>query len=275
MLTNEANIAAGIDARMSSVDILDPRMEGRHILRTDPHCHILPGLDDGSPNLKMSFKMARRMVQAGVQTVIATPHGVHPAIDTNVHPDFLREQVQNLNDALQREGIPLQVFPGTEIYLRSRIIEIFDKGQLITWADQGRFILVELGFQRCSDNLLWAVDELIARGLTPIIAHPERYLWLPQQPKLFTELRDRGCVFQFNMMSINGHFGPRLKGIVLRLMQHAGEFIIGSDSHSDNDKYFNVTAAQEQLKTIGLLSDDGQVLPGTKKSTPDLDVVWD
>lgn len=262
----------GIQSNMTLVDILDPRVEGKHLMRTDPHCHILPGLDDGSRNLQMSLKMARRMESLGIQTVIATPHGAHPAIETNVHPDFLREQVHRLNERFQEEGILLTVRPGTEVFLRKRVIEMYDKGELITWADQGRFILVELGFQRCSDNVLWAIDELIARGLTPIIAHPERYLWLPQQPWLFQEMRDRGCVFQFNMMSINGHFGPRLKKIVVDLMNHAGEFIIGSDSHSDADKYFDFPAARLVLQKAGLMDENGTVLPGEKTGIPDLSV---
>src|SRR5690606_4333866 len=93
----------GIQSNMTLVDILDPRVEGKHLMRTDPYCHILPGLDAGSRNLQMSLKMARRMESRGSQTVIATPHGAHPAIETNVHPDFLREQVHRLNERFQEE----------------------------------------------------------------------------------------------------------------------------------------------------------------------------
>src|SRR5690349_15218649 len=97
----------------SASAFLDPRVEGRFVIRTDPHCHILPGLDDGSRDLSMSLKMAREMVRRGIENVVATPHGAHPGIDTHVHPDFLREQVARLSASLEREGIPLKVFPGT------------------------------------------------------------------------------------------------------------------------------------------------------------------
>ncbi len=249
---------------------LDPRVEGRYVIRTDPHCHILPGLDDGSPSLKMSLRMARRMAALGIQNAVATPHGVHPGIDTNVDPDFLREQVDGLNQALTDEGIPLRVFPGTEIFLRRRIMNQFDNGRLLTWADQGRFILVELGFQRKSGGVLEVIDHFIAAGLTPIIAHPERYLWLPEDVSLFVELRDRGCIFQFNTMSINGHFGPRTRDLAMRLLPHAGSFIVGTDSHHDADRYFDFDDVKAVLNRLNLIDDSGLVTAGKSDTIPDL-----
>ncbi len=255
---------------VASNTLLDPRVEGQYIIRTDPHCHILPGLDDGAPNIEMSLKMARRMVSIGIQNVIATPHGVHPAIDTNIDPDFLREQVAGINETLQGEGIPLRVFPGTEVFLRRRIRQMFEKGQIITWADQGQFILMELGFQRRSAGVLEVVDYFLDLGITPIIAHPERYLWLPDDPALFTELRDRGCVFQFNTMSINGHFGPKTQQLALRLLPSSGSFIIGTDSHHDADRYFDLNAIKARLKELGLQDENGSYKVSTPAPVPDL-----
>ncbi len=82
----------------------------------------------GRPSVRMSLRMARRMVALGIKNVVATPHGVHPGIETNVEPDFLRDQVAALNQVLQEEGIPLQVFPGTEVYLRRRVMRLFRCG---------------------------------------------------------------------------------------------------------------------------------------------------
>lgn len=250
--------------------IIDPRIEGKYLIRTDPHCHILPGLDDGSPDMQMSLQMAQRMVAAGVKRAIATPHGAHPGIETFVHPDFLREQVAKLREVLASERVPLEVLPGTEIFLRGRVLDLYDRGELITWADQGRFILVELGFQRRSDSLFTVIDGLINRGLTPIVAHPERYLWLVNEAETFATLRDKGCIFQFNMMSINGHFGPRMQELALRLMECAGEFIVGTDSHFDASKYFDFEAAKKQLAARGLVDENGEVKAGVDESVPDL-----
>lgn len=253
--------------------ILDPVIEGREIIRTDPHCHILPGLDDGSPDMTMSLRMARRMVQTGIQRAIATPHGAHPGIETDVHPDFLREQVALLRGALASADIPLEILPGTEVFLREPILDLYDRGELITWADQGRYILVELGFQRHCDGLFDVIDGLIERGLTPIIAHPERYLWLPNEPETFAALRDKGCIFQFNMMSINGHFGGRMQQVAFRLMQCAGPFIVGTDSHSDAAKYFDFPAAKKHLADLGLIDENGEIQAGSSVEIPDLNAL--
>lgn len=250
--------------------LLDPRVEGQYVIRTDPHCHILPGLDDGAPTIAMSLRMARRMVSLGIKNVIATPHGIHPGIDTNVDPEFLREQVAQLNQILLNEGIPLLVFPGTEIFLRRRVIGQFEKGRLLTWADQGQFILMELGFQRRSEGALEVVDYFLDRGIIPIIAHPERYLWLPSEIEFFMELRDRGCIFQFNTMSINGHFGLRTRDLAMRLLPHAGHFIIGTDSHHDADRYFDFSAIKAALESLGLLNENGLVTASRVDTVPDL-----
>lgn len=256
------------DMTVSPAGLLDPRIEGRILMRTDPHCHILPGLDDGSANLNMSLAMARRMIDVGIERVVATPHGAHPFIETYVHPDFVREQVQALQQHLDREGLELQVLPGTEVYIGRSVLDLYDAGELITWADQGKFILVELGFQEPCETMLDVIDGLMERGLTPIVAHPERYTWLPQQIGVFHELRERGCIFQFNMMSINGHFGPRLQALVLELMQHGDDFIIGSDSHSDAWKYFDFPAAKKALGLVGLVGPNDEILSGTKAGLP-------
>src|SRR5690606_28957562 len=133
-----------------------------------------------------------------------------------------------------------------------RIRQLFEKGELITWADQGRYILMELGFQRRSEGVLEVVDFFLDGGITPIIAHPERYLWLPGDAVLFAELRDRGCIFQFNTMSINGHFGKRTQDVALRLLPCSYHFIIGTDSHSDADKYFDLAAVKAKLAALGM-----------------------
>lgn len=238
-------------------DFLDPRIEGRHIIRTDPHCHILPGLDDGARSMDISLRMARRMVSVGILNAVATPHGIHPGIETNVDPNFLRDQVHLLNQALQRAGIPLTIYPGTEVFLRGRVRQALDEGKLITWADQGKFILTELGFQRHSAKTLAVIDHFIEAGLTPIIAHPERYGWLPTEAPLFEELRERGCVFQYNTMSINGHFGDRIQSLVTRLIPASGNFIIGTDSHNDSDRYFDMENIRRTLTELGLRNEDG------------------
>lgn len=237
---------------MTESMLLDPRVEGEFVIRTDPHCHILPGLDDGARDLEMSLRMARRMEALGIKRVVATPHGVHPGIETNTNPEFLREQVGLLNEVLVRAGIDLKVLPGTEVFLRRRVRDRFERGEIMTWADQGRFILMELGFQRRSEGALEVVDYFLEAGIITIIAHPERYLWLANEPELFAELRDRGCIFQFNTMSINGFFGERTQEMALRMLPLSGQFIIGTDSHHDADRYFDFENVKTTLRRLNL-----------------------
>ena len=74
----------------------------------DFHCHILPGLDDGAQNLEESLALARQCVSAGVDTVVATPHGHGSVFDTLL--PRRAEAFQMLSDALVNEGIPLKLY---------------------------------------------------------------------------------------------------------------------------------------------------------------------
>jgi len=231
--------------------ILDPVVEGQYLIRTDPHCHIIPGIDDGSPDIEMSIRMARREAELGVKNIVATPHGNHPAIDVNTDPDYLRGRVAKLNETFARENIQITILPGTEVFLTSRVLKLLDRGDLMTWADQGRYLLIELGFQEHCNDVMSLVDEIISRKLTPIIAHPERYLWIDAEPEIFDDLTARGCIMQFNTMSINGHFGADIQRRAARLIGKADKMMFGTDSHHDASRYFDFAAARERVNSWG------------------------
>jgi protein-tyrosine phosphatase len=231
--------------------ILDPVQEGEFLIRTDPHCHIIPGIDDGSPNIGMSLRMARRQASLGVKNIVATPHGNHPGIEVNTHPDYLRAEVAKLNKVFSDERIEINILPGTEVYLTRAVPGLLDRSELMTWADQGRHLLVELGFQEHSKDLLLLIDDIFSRNLVPIIAHPERYLWIDDEPEIYHELNERGCVMQFNTMSINGHFGLEIQRRAAWLIGKAKKMMVGTDSHHDAERYFEFDLARERVNRWG------------------------
>jgi protein-tyrosine phosphatase len=238
--------------------IFDLEQESRHILRIDPHCHILPGVDDGSKSLEMSLNMARRAVGFGIEHMVATPHGCHPALKCDGTPEDLRRRVADLNAELEKAGISLRTSPGTEILLSDRVPELFESGELLTWADQGRYVLIELGFHKCPDCAFDVLNYFIDRGFEPILAHPERYTWLPAQHETVHRLADLGCWFQINVMSINGLWGDMQQQMSWKLMREVPRWIIGTDSHSDADKFWGIEEVRSALSERGIVRGNNQ-----------------
>jgi len=237
--------------------VIDLEEESRYLLRTDAHCHIIPGVDDGSKSLEMSLNMARRAASFGCRTMVATPHGCHPALKCHLSPTDLRRRATDLNSALAEQNIPVTVLPGTEYLLNGQIPELYEDGQVITWADQNRYILIELGFHHV-DPCMWDVlNYFVDNGVTPLLGHPERYTWLPEQPDTIRRLADLGCFFQINVMSINGLWGRMQQEMGFRLMRYAPRWIIATDSHSDADKFWGINDVRNATVAAGVWKADG------------------
>jgi protein-tyrosine phosphatase len=211
--------------------------------------------------MEMSLNMARRAVGFGFTHMVATPHGCHPALKCDLSPDLLRRKVAKLNHALAEAQIPLRTSPGTEILLNQAVPEMFEAGGLLTWADQNEYVLIELGFHHMPDCVFDVLNFFVNRGLTPILAHPERYTWLPAQPQIVRRLADLGCWFQINVMSINGLWGEMQQEMAWRLMSYVPRWMVGTDSHSDADKFWGIDQVRTALMERGLWNGPGEPRP--------------
>lgn len=236
----------------------DLAQEGLHIIRTDPHSHILPGIDDGSDSIDTSVRMAENAVRLGIENLVATPHGLHSAFADEVTAGRVRELVGQLNDELADLEIPLTVYPGMEIYMSERIPVAFEAGELLTWADQKKYVLIELGFRGRAAFESEILEFLESRGLTPIIAHPERYRWIYAQPKTIDQWNEREYYFQINVMSINGQWGSDAQKFAMDVMKKTDRWIIGTDSHSDAPRFWDITGARVVMQKEGILDANGQ-----------------
>lgn len=197
---------------------------------TDIHCHILPGIDDGAYDLDTALAMARAAVKAGFKTLIATPHYETYCFENT--REVVLAQVAEFQSALDREGIPLQVLPGSEVMLGSEIPKLLSQQRLMTLRDEGRQLLVELPLQTFP---LWAeavLYEIQLQGIQTVLAHPERYNWLDSKLEWLYEYKEKGGLVQGNLGSLMGKYGSRAeKKAQLMLREELADFW-GSDAHS-------------------------------------------
>lgn len=200
-------------------------------MKTDYHCHILPGLDDGAQNIEESLFLARKLVEWGFERAICTPHSSYRYRN---NPSTVLPAYIALLNALEAEGINLQLFPSMEYRI---IPEVWPLDKLLLEPWDVNHILIEFPIRSCEFfGELIPVDEvnkLIADGYQPVLAHPERYQYLNMDE--LARLHDLGCEFQMNLGSIHGFYGEEVRHTA-ELIQSEGWYgYTGTDLH--NKKY--------------------------------------
>ena len=214
-------------------------------MSVDIHCHILPGIDDGSKALAQSLAMARIAVDDGISTVFATPHHLNGVYKNPAQQ--VRKGVQDLQDALNAEGIALRLLPGSEHHLVPELPDALAGGSAITMGDFGRAVLVELPVHTIpmgSDDLL---EQILAQGLTPIIAHPERNSDLRRTPERLGEWVAMGSLAQVTAQSCTGQFGEPIQIAAREMVCRGLIHFIASDAHRDRRRIPQLRAAGRQV----------------------------
>jgi len=211
----------------------------------DFHTHILCGLDDGAKTIEESIEMCRMSYQDGIRTIVATPH-ILPGIYKNDRPTILskvqelQSAICNLQSAMHLDSelrtpnskLPLRVLPGADVHFSSDILQRYEKGEIVTVNDQGRYLMVEFASQGIPFQAEEVLFKLLTKGIIPIISHPERNMEIGQKPKRYYEIIRMGCLGQVTAMSLTGDFGSGIKRIAEKLLSKRLIHIIASDTHS-------------------------------------------
>ncbi|OPZ72745.1 MAG: Tyrosine-protein phosphatase YwqE [Firmicutes bacterium ADurb.Bin456] len=196
----------------------------------DIHTHILPGLDDGPDSLEEALEMARRAVAGGARIMVATPHVV-----AGLYPNSREAVLAALGEfrrVLEENSIPLTVLPGAECRLEPDLDERLARGELLTINDGGRYLLVELPPMLVPEYTAQVCYQLRLRGVTPIIAHPERNAGLVREPGLLYDLISRGALSQITAGSLTGHLGSAAAAAAKKFLGLGYVQFIASDAHS-------------------------------------------
>ncbi len=212
----------------------------------DIHTHILPGLDDGAASLEESLQMAGIAVAGGISAVVATPHVISGLYDNT--RQRIKEAVDLLNRYLVEEDIPLPVLPGAEYRLEPALPRLLDEGRLVTINDTGRYLLIELPSDLVPDYTEQLLYEIQLRGVTPILAHPERNPGLSRDPGRLSRLAQRGVLAQVTAGSIQGRFGQIARRTALKMLDTGVAQVVASDAHSTRRRSPALTAAAREVE---------------------------
>ncbi|MBI3271953.1 MAG: hypothetical protein HYZ53_23370 [Planctomycetes bacterium] len=195
----------------------------------DLHAHVLPGVDDGPKEPADALAMARKAWADGIRTQFATPHTLNGAYTTP--RSLVLRKVAELREALREEGIGLELVPGGEVHVHESILDLLASGELPTLADRGRHLLLEFPFERVPGVVPDLLFRLRLKGVTPVIAHPERNDELQSSPKGVESLLRQGAWMQVTGGSFTGDFGTAARDLAFLLLDLDQVHLIGSDAH--------------------------------------------
>ncbi|HZG17439.1 MAG TPA: CpsB/CapC family capsule biosynthesis tyrosine phosphatase [Candidatus Bathyarchaeia archaeon] len=214
----------------------------------DIHCHILPGLDDGARSIEEAVAMARNAWHDGITDMIATPHTCDGIYHNSLSQ--IKEAVEQLQRVLTDQGIPLKLHAGAEIHIHHELVANLQAAKLATLCDQHTYVLLELPsiqLPRFTDQL---IEELLALGLTPIIAHPERLEVLCNQPQRLAGWIAQGAVAQVTADSLVGKMGKSTKRATEAMIKNRLVHLLASDAHHATHRRAELSAAFSVLAKL-------------------------
>jgi tyrosine-protein phosphatase YwqE len=201
-------------------------------LSVDMHSHLLPGIDDGLQELEHSVSFIRDLKQLGYKKLICTPHILSDLYPNT--PKTILPKLDLVRKALKSAGVDMQVEAAAEYMIDHDFAELIGrtkKEDLLTI--NGNYILVEMSYLSPSPNVEQVIFDLRMIGLTPILAHPERYNYYHHKFEQYERFRELGCKLQVNLLSLTGGYGPHVKRAAEKLFKHQMVDFLGTDMHHD------------------------------------------
>lgn len=191
----------------------------------DLHSHILSEQDDGAQSLRESLAMARMAVDSGIRAMVATPH----CADDRTREVYGAWQL--LREALEENGIPLRLYLGMEIFGTPDTARMLREGKLFA-LNGSRYPLIEFSFRSDGEEESDILHSICRAGYRPLVAHPERYAYIQENPDLINRWHRMGCLFQVNRGSLLGRFGRHARETAFELVERGFATVIASDAHS-------------------------------------------
>lgn len=211
----------------------------------DLHCHILPEIDDGARDWDESLKMARLAVDEGITHILATPHHMNRSW---INPKgVVVPLVNELQDRLDKEAIPLTIFPGQEVRLHGEILENIKKNEICFVDELEQYVLIEFPTPEVPAYAERLFYEMQTTQITPIIVHPERNHAILKDPNLLYDFVSRGVLAQVTAASYLGAFGKEIEKISHQMIEANLVHFLASDAHNTTNRKFHMQEAYEKL----------------------------
>ena len=223
------------------------------VFGADIHSHLIPGIDDGSPDMETSVLLVKKFVDLGFHKIITTPHVMCDYYQNT--SEKILSGLSDLREELQRQKIKIEIAAAAEYNLDEGLDDLIKKKDILTFGDN--HVLFELPFMQEPRNLQETIFNFQMAGYKPILAHPERYTYWYDNFEKYDELKSRGVLLQLNLLSLTGYYSPQTKKIAEKMVNANLIDTVGTDCHRMdhlktlehhlNLKHFHQLAEQENL----------------------------
>lgn len=198
------------------------------LLKTDMHSHLIPGVDDGAPDMATSIKLIRGMNELGYSRIITTPHIMWDIYKNS--PAIILSRLETLREELKKQGIPVAIHAAAEYFLDDHVGELLRNNEPLLTLN-GTMVLTEFSLAYQPHGIKEILFEMQMQGYQPVIAHPERYVYLQQNKEFYDDLKDIGCLFQLNILSLAGGYGRSIQELAQYLLKKNYYDLLGTDLH--------------------------------------------
>jgi len=197
-------------------------------LKNDIHSHLIPGIDDGSPNMETTIILLKKFIDLGYKKVITTPHVMSDYYKNN--PEIILSGLNNVRKEIKKQNLNIEIEAAAEYNLEPEFEKLLDDGKLLSFGAE-KFLLFELSFFDEPLRLNETIWKMIEKGFRPVLAHVERYGYWHNNYDKIEEMINRGVKLQLNIGSITGAYGPEVKKFAERLIKDEIIDFVGSDCH--------------------------------------------
>lgn len=213
----------------------------------DFHTHIIPQIDDGARSIEETFNIIKEAKEVGFGKIISTSHYVIEQYEENeFQRKHLLQAIQKTTDQIIGN---VELYLGSEIYINSNMDELLKQKEAST-INGSQYVLFELSLKRKPLNLQETIYTLIENGYKPIIAHPERYEFVQENPEILQDFLDMGVLFQANYGSFIGIYGNKAKNTAKKLLKNDMIHFFGSDVHREKSIYPQIPKCIKEIKKI-------------------------
>jgi protein-tyrosine phosphatase len=197
-------------------------------LYADMHSHLLPGIDDGSPDIATSLELIKGFQALGYKKIITTPHVLWEIYPNTT--DIILRKLEEVRKAISNAGIDIEFHAAAEYFIDDHFTEQL-KNKVSLLPISSNMVLVEFSMVNTPMDLQDVLFEMQMQNYQPVLAHPERYTYLSRRKEFFDQLKDSGCHFQMNLLSLSGHYGEDVQKLAEYLLKKNYYDLAGTDLH--------------------------------------------
>ena len=222
----------------------------------DIHCHILPGVDDGAKTMEEALLILQKAERAGITDIVLTPHYMRGTV-YNAGNVKKWKIYQELKECAKKAGIKINLYLGNEVYIDEHLPQMlggYDFGRKketgkadgpngtkdiyeLATLNSRKYVLVEFPVQTKDKSAVKTLFTLVQDGFIPVIAHPERYHYVQEDPSQVDQFLQMGCKLQGDYLALTGKYGKRAEKTLKKLLQEDKIFCLASDIHKGTDSY--------------------------------------